>query len=176
MGYLSIKAFLLGLLLPMVILIVVGSIVLSHFDPPIVDNETGNFPSSIIAIPCLIISFIAWLIAYLTHIGNCPQCGSTGICLYTMDSSLTGKDYDYGAETRYGSIGTYEATFSDGSTASGNIEGTYTAATVSENRNYTYKYRCKCCGNALKKYKRLEGVNVFRKIKDAIQHHNETKD
>ena len=167
MPYLSIKAFVLGILLPMIAICVAGSLAIYFLFK--VDDPSKLSPD-IIMIPCLGISFIAWLIAYLAHTGKCPRCGARGVCIYTGSSALTGKDYDYGAETHIGTVGTYTVEYSDGSSESGSIQGETVSATVTENRNYVHKYTCRFCGYHYENETRLEGVNWLRKIKDAIQH------
>lgn len=167
MPYLSVPAFILGILLPMIAISVAGGFLLHFFFH---EDDPSKFSLSLIMIPCLAISFIAWLVAYLAHAGKCPRCGAVGICIYTGSSALTGKDYDYGAETHIGTVGTYTVEYSDGSSESGSIQGETVTATVTENRNYVYKYRCRFCGYHYENETRLEGVNWLRKIKDAIQH------
>lgn len=144
MGYISTRVFLLGILLPIISICVGFGFLFIYY------IKTVAF---YLATPCMGISFVAWLIAYLMHAGKCKACGTSGFCIYGTKTAITGKEvYEY-------------AYISDDDIHYGK----------DENREYTYKYKCKCCGNYYEKTERLEGISLIRKIKDSMMHDDKTK-
>lgn len=164
----------LFIFLPTLALLISG-IIIFYFNFPIdfiPNKEISQFTDSTnmkLLVVMLILPYITIFIGYTRHIVKCEKCGNSGICLMVRKERYVSNynDNTY-TTTNYGKIG--EVRLKSSGEHVGDVYGEYTETegSITEDRNYTTNYRCKCCGNFFSKNWTAEQITFLRKIKDKI--------